>query len=70
LRLWQDALQPTGFAIKFSPVREVVFRHAVLLELNGDQQASRKIMALAMKAYPESVQQFRKEFAELGLQKK
>lgn len=50
-------------AVRFSPIREAVFRHAALLQLAGDEAAARAQLRRAMLAYPGRIAEARAEFA-------
>lgn len=47
-------------AVRFSPIRQAVFRHAALLQLTGDVEAARRQLRRAMQAYPDEIDAARK----------
>ncbi len=61
----EDKLRLNETAMRFSPIRQIVFRHALLLALKGKRSAARLQLHRAMRAYPRDVVQFRKELERL-----
>jgi len=50
-----ERLALVGEAIHFSPIRAAVFRHAALLQLDGQSAAAKQQLARAMQAYPGNI---------------
>lgn len=63
--LLEQKLLLNDAAMRFSPIRQIVFRHALLLALKGERSAARLQLHRAMRAYPRDVAQFRKELERL-----
>jgi O-antigen ligase len=61
----EDKLQLSESAMRFSPIRHVVYRHAVLLALKGDRDAARVQLRRAMRAYPHDVPRFERELRQV-----
>lgn len=63
----EEKLQLSDTAMRFSPIRQIVFRHALLLALKGDRDAALLQLRRAERAYPNDVAQFRTELERLTL---
>ncbi len=62
----EDKLILSEAAMRFSPIRRVVYRHVLLLALKGEQEAALVQLRRAMRAYPRDVSGFEKELRVLA----
>lgn len=63
----EEKLQLSDTAMRFSPIRQIVFRHALLLALKGERDAALLQLRRAERAYPNDMAQFRTELERLTL---
>ena len=64
----QEQLQVCDVAQRFSPVRQVVFKYALLLAMAGKHAQAGQQLRMAMAAYPGEVPGFNQELRKLVLQ--
>ena len=57
-QLLDEKLQLSEQAMRFSPIRDVVYRHALLLAIKGDRPAALVQLRRAMRAYPDDIPGF------------
>lgn len=66
-QLLDEKLLLSASALRFSPIRHIVYRHAVLLALKGDRDAALVQLRRAMRAYPQDVPGFERELRQRAL---
>ena len=52
----KDKLAVNGRAMQLFPIDDVVYRQAMLLALNGEQEEAQRLWTLATLSYPEELQ--------------
>ncbi len=61
----REKLELNSRVLRFAPIADVVLRQVLLLQLAGEHAAARRLLELAMRAYPGALEEFSVQVAEL-----